>query len=239
VFVWESLGVKFISKVCNRFQSLWSPYTIIIDKNRSRIYTSSSTDKSAELAITSYLVYLIREEVVEQIFFLLIQHVAESCTISKSFGDIIRLLANIQNKWLESCLEKLKLLKNRNIYKVVDFFKRSKVIENCWVFNIKSDSHYRSQLVTKWFSQVEEIDFDKLFSLFVCYETAHLFIVVVVLEYCDIYTIDVKTAYLYGDLNKEVYIEQPEDFKLLSKEKKVWWLHKALYSLKQASLSWW
>ena len=123
--------MKFIGKVCNRFQSLWSPYTIIIDKNRSRIDTLSSTDKSAKIAITSYLVHLTREEVVEQICFLLIQHIAESCTISKSFGDIIRLLANIQNKWLESCLEKLKLLKDRNIYKVVDFFKERKVIKNC------------------------------------------------------------------------------------------------------------
>jgi len=107
------------------------------------------------------------------------------------------------------------------------------------VFNIKSNSYYRSQLVTKWFSQVEEVNFDKLFFLFVCYEVEYLFIVAVVLEYCDIYTIDVKIAYLYSNLNKEIYMEQSDDFKLLSKEKKVWWLHKTLYGLKQASLFWW
>ena len=68
------------------------------------------------------------------------------------------------------------------------------MIKNCWVFNIKSDGHYRSQLVAKGFSQVKRINFDKLFSLVVCYKTAYLFLVVVALEDWDIYSVDVKTA---------------------------------------------
>jgi len=72
------------------------------------------------------------------------------------------------------------LLKDRNFYEVVDFSKRKKAIKNCWIFNIKSDSYYRSQLVTKEFSQVKEINFNELFSLVVYYETAHLFLAVVV-----------------------------------------------------------
>jgi len=51
--------------------------------------------KSAELAITSYLVYLVRKEEVEQIYFLLVQYIANSCPISKNLGDITRLPANI------------------------------------------------------------------------------------------------------------------------------------------------
>ena len=131
----------------------------------------------------------------------------------------------------------MKSLKNRNIYEVVDLPKRRKVIKNCWVFNIKSDGHYRSQLNTKGFSQVKEINFDKLFSPIVHYETTCLFLAVATLKNWDIYIVDIKTAYLYGNLDEEIYIEQPEDFRLLSKKKKVWWLHKVLYSLKQASSS--
>jgi len=96
-------------------------------------------NKSAELAITSYLVYLAREGGVEQICFLLAQCITESCPISKNLEDVTRLSADIQKKWLESCLEKLKLLKDRNVYKVVDISKKRKAIKNCWVFNIKSD----------------------------------------------------------------------------------------------------
>ena len=107
------------------------------------------------------------------------------------------------------------------------------------MFNIKSDSRYRSCLVAKGFSQVEGIDFNELFSPVVHYETAWLLLAVAVLEDLDIQSVDVKTAHLYGDLDEEIYMEQPEGFKLPRKENKVWWLCKALYSLKQAGLSWW
>jgi len=98
------------------------------------------------------LACFVRKKRVEQICFFLAQHIAESCPISKSLGDVTRLLANIQRKWLESCLEELKSLKDKYVYKVVDFPKERKVIKNCWVFNIKSDGCYRSQLVVKEFS---------------------------------------------------------------------------------------
>jgi len=87
---------------------------------------------------------LTRKEGVEQIYFLLAQYIVESCPIPKILGDVTRLLANIQKKWLESCLEKLKSIKDRNVYEVVDLPKGRKAIKNCWVFNIKSDSYYKS-----------------------------------------------------------------------------------------------
>ena len=63
-----------------------------------------------------------------------------------------------------------------------------------------------------------------------------LLFTVAALEDLDIQSVDVKTAYLYGDLDKKIYIEPPEDFKLPRKENKVWCLCKALYGLKQAGL---
>ena len=65
-----------------------------------------------------------------------------------------------------------------------------------------------------------------------------LLLAIAALEDLDIQSVDVKTAYLYDDLDKKIYIEQPEGFRLPGKENKVWQLHKVLYSLKQASLSW-
>jgi len=53
----------------------------------------------------------------------------------------------------------------------VNLSKRKKAVKNYWVFNIKPDGRYRSHLVAKGFSQVEDIDFDKLFSPVVHYET--------------------------------------------------------------------
>jgi len=102
----------------------------------------------------------------------------------------------------------------------MDFSKERKAIKNCWVLNIKPDSHYKSQLVAKGFSQVKGINFDELFSPVVHYETTCLFLAVATLEGWNIYSVDVKTTYLYGNLNKKIYIEQPEGFRLLGKEKK-------------------
>ena len=51
--------------------------------------------------------------------------------------------------------------------------------------------------------------------------------------------LDIKTAFLYGKLNEELYMEQPEGFKLKGQEYKVMRLKRAIYGLKQAALAWW
>src|SRR6266403_1035761 len=51
--------------------------------------------------------------------------------------------------------------------------------------------------------------------------------------------LDVKTAFLYGELDEELYMEQPEGFKIPSQENKVMHLKHAIYGLKQAALAWW
>ena len=89
----------------------------------------------------------------------------------------------------------------------MDLSKRWKATKNCWVFKIKSDGHYRSQLVAKEFSQVKEVNFDKLFSLVVYYKIVYLFLAVATLKDWDIYSVDIKTAYLYSNLDKEIYME--------------------------------
>ena len=113
------------------------------------------------------------------------------------------------------------------------------MIKDHWVYGVKSLGQKRSRLVAKGFSQIEGIDFDELFSPVVRYETARLMLSIAALEDLDIHSVDVKTAYLYGDLEEEIYMEQPEGFRLPGQEQKVWRLRKAIYGLKQAGLSWW
>jgi len=61
----------------------------------------------------------------------LVQHATEFCPISKNLGDVTKLLADIQKRWLESYLEELKSLKDKNVYEVVNLPKRQKMIKNC------------------------------------------------------------------------------------------------------------
>jgi hypothetical protein len=51
--------------------------------------------------------------------------------------------------------------------------------------------------------------------------------------------LDVKTAFLYGHLDEEIYLDQPQGFKAKGQETKVWRLKRALYGLKQSALAWW
>ena len=62
----------------------------------------------------------------KQIHFLLAQCTTESCPILKNLGNITKLLTNIQKKWLKFYLKELKLLKDRNVYEVVDLSLRDR-----------------------------------------------------------------------------------------------------------------
>jgi len=210
---------------------------ILIDIEGNRMDIPPPAGKLATTAITNHMVHLAKEGGVEHIHFLLVLRAAET-HLPKTFKDVANLPADSKKTWLEPCLKELKSLKDRGVYDVIDLPKERRAVKNRWVFNIKPNGHYRSRLVVKRFSQVEGIDFDELFSPVVRYETAQLLFAVAILEDWDIQNVDIKTAYLYGDLDKEIYIEQPEGFRLPGKENKVWQLHKALYSLKQAGLFW-
>ena len=104
---------------------------------------------------------------------------------------------------------------------------------------MKSDGRKRAHLVAKGISQVEGIDFDKIFSPVVRFETVRLMLALITLENWHIKSLNVHSAYLYGKLTKEIYMKQPEGFRVPGQEHKVLRLLCALYGLKQAGLTWW
>jgi len=77
------------------------------------------------------MVYLAREGRAEHICFLLVLRATETHVLPKTFKDVTKLLADSKKKWLESCLEKLKLLKDRDVYEIVNLPKGKKVVKNC------------------------------------------------------------------------------------------------------------
>jgi hypothetical protein len=101
------------------------------------------------------------------------------------------------------------------------------------------DSRKKAHLVAKGFSQREGIDFDEIFSPVVRYETVRTLLATAALENWTILALDVKSVFLYGELDEEIYMEQPQGFKIKGQETKVWRLHRAIYRLKQAARAWW
>jgi len=78
------------------------------------------------------------------------------------------------------------------------------------VFDVKDDGRKRARLVAKGFSQVEGLDFDRIFSPVVRFETVRLTLAMAALNNWKAYGLDVRNAYLYGELHEEIYMEQPE-----------------------------
>ena len=72
-----------------------------------------------------------------------------------------------------------------------------------------------------------------------CFESVQSVFALSAIENYYCVGVDVQNAYLYGKLDKEIYMRQPEGFKARGQETKVIYLQRALYGLKQAGLAWW
>jgi len=155
------------------------------------------------------------------------------------YKDIARLPSQLWEQWKKTCQEELEALHKCKVFELSDLPKGHKAIKNRWVFMTKSDGHKKARLVAKGFSQIKGIDFDQIFSLVVWYESVRLLLAAAVLEGWHIKGLNIKSAFLYGQLDEEIYMEQPKGFKIHGQEQKVLRLRRAIYGLKQAALAWW
>ncbi|GJT87962.1 putative reverse transcriptase domain-containing protein [Tanacetum coccineum] len=94
---------------------------------------------------------------------------------------------------------------------------------------------YKARLVVKGFQQKQGIDYNEIFSLVVKMTTIKLVLSTIAVENLHLEQLDVKTAFLYGHLDEDIYMTQPEGFQSARKEENlVCKLKKSLYGLKQA-----
>ena len=156
-----------------------------------------------------------------------------------SYKDIACLPQAEQKLWRLACHEELDVLHKCKVFELIDHPRDWKVIKNRWVFDVKSDGHKKACLVMKGFSQVEGLDFDQVFSPVMHFETVRLMLVLAALENWYITGLNVQSAYLYGKLDEEIYMEQPKGFTAPGQEHKVLRLWHALYGLKHTGLAWW
>ena len=160
------------------------------------------------------LTHLAQEGGVKFLDYLLAQAVApydlgspETSNIREwTFRDILKLPSEQQEEWHAACCEELESLCKRKVYELVDPPKGRKVIKNRWVFDIESDGRRKAQLVAKGFSQVEGVDYDEIFSPVVWFETVWMMLMLAALRDWYISRLDIKTAFLYGELDEELYM---------------------------------
>ncbi|GJT15378.1 zinc finger, CCHC-type containing protein [Tanacetum coccineum] len=97
---------------------------------------------------------------------------------------------------------------------------------------------YKARLVAKGYVQEQGIDFDEVFAPVARIETVRLILALAAYHGWQVHHLDVKSAFLHGDLKEEVYVTQPEGFVQQGNSGKVYKLIKALYGLRQAPRAW-
>jgi hypothetical protein len=95
-----------------------------------------------------------------------------------------------------------------------ELLKGCKAIGNWWVHAEKSNGCLKARLVAQGFSQVEGIDYNAVFCPVVRFETVRIMLALASIENWYITSLDVCNAYLYGILDKEIYMKQPKGFNI-------------------------
>jgi ATP-binding cassette subfamily B (MDR/TAP) protein 1 len=115
-------------------------------------------------------------------------------------------------------------------------------LQNKWVYKVNTEhdgsKRFKARLVVKGFQQKKGIDYSKIFSPVMKLTTIRVVLGIVAAENLHFEQLDVKIAFLHGELEEDIYMQQPEGFAIQAKENQVCKLKKSLYGLKQAS-RWW
>lgn len=147
-----------------------------------------------------------------------------------------------KDHWLKAMQEEMDSLKKNETYDLVKPPKGKKVLKNRWLFkNKKVDNKLvkrKARLVVKGCHQKKGIDFDEIFAPVVKMTSIRMILGLAACLNLELEQLDVKTAFLHGDLHEEIYMEQPEGFEVKGKENFVCKLKKSLYGLKQAPRQW-
>ena len=125
---------------------------------------------------------------------------------------------------------------------VCDLPKQQRAIGLKWVFKVKKDPQgqivkHKVRLVAKGYAQRHGVDYDEVFAPVARIETVRLLLALAAQSGWEVHHMDVKSAFLNGDLTETVFVQQPPGF-VVGSEGRVLRLKKALYGLKQAPRAW-
>ncbi|CAJ2668748.1 unnamed protein product [Trifolium pratense] len=156
----------------------------------------------------------------------------------KSIGEAI-----IDNSWVEAMREELLQFEKNQVWLLVPSPTDHSIIGTRWVFRNKLDEEgkvirNKARLVAQGYNQQEGIDYDETFAPVARLEAIRILLAYASHKNIKLFQMDVKSAFLNGFLNEEVYVHQPPGFENEKKKDHVFKLSKALYGLKQAPRAW-
>jgi hypothetical protein len=139
-------------------------------------------------------------------------------------------------KWISAMNEEFDSMGKNGVWRLVKRHEGMKVVGCKWIFKRKRDvsrkvEKFKARLVAKGYTQEYGVDFEETFSPVVRIQSIRAILSLVAFFDFELYQMDVKTAFLNGDLEEDVYMEQPEGFISKGDENKVCKLEKSIYGL--------
>ncbi|KAJ9561499.1 hypothetical protein OSB04_006659 [Centaurea solstitialis] len=145
--------------------------------------------------------------------------------------------------WIEAMQEELLQFVLQHVWDLVDLPNGHRAIGTKWIFRNKKDERgivikNKARLVAQGYTQEEGIDYDVVFAPVARIKAIRLFLVYASFKNFKVYQMDVKSAFLYGKIEEEVYVCQQPGFEDPRHPDRVYKLNKALYGLHQAPRAW-
>ncbi|KAM2392834.1 hypothetical protein ACFX1X_036261 [Malus domestica] len=145
--------------------------------------------------------------------------------------------------WQNTMQEEYDAFRSQGTWNLVPPPTDKAVIRSKWVYKLKKNpdgsiSRYKARLVAQGYSQEHGLDYFETFSHVVRHTTVRLILSLAAQQKWELRQLDIKKAFLHGDLEEEVYIHQPQGFIDPHYPHHVCKLVKSLYSLKQAPRAW-
>ena len=141
--------------------------------------------------------------------------------------------------WVDAMVEVYDSTVRNSAWDMVPRLVGKSVVGSRWIYKVKqaadgSIEKYKARFVARGFSQIEGIDYEETFAPVTQYSSIRTILALLAQMGWHIHQMDVKTAFLNGIIEEEVYIEHPEGFEIFSSESHVCRLKIPLYGLKQA-----
>lgn len=144
--------------------------------------------------------------------------------------------------WMRAMNEEHESLIRNKTYEIVDMIPGRKVLHTRWVYKLKENPdrtiRFKARLVVKGCAQKPGIDYQETYSPVVKYASLRYLFAFAARHKLHIDQLDVTTAYLYGDLEEEIYVRPPKELIKKENENKIWSLKKSVYGLKQSGRCW-
>ncbi|KAH9769644.1 hypothetical protein KPL71_012096 [Citrus sinensis] len=147
-------------------------------------------------------------------------------------------------KWIAAMDEEMRSLIKNHIWDLIPTPAKKKVVGCKWIYKIKEGIpgveplRFKARLVAKGFTQKEEIDFNEVFSPVVRHSSLRILLALVAVNDMHLEQMDVKIAFLHGELEEMIVMAQPIGYENPDKADYVCLLKKSLYGLKQSPRQW-